>query len=343
MQKQFSLQEHIQIARATGLDMCVLDSALKCVYSEGVLNVGDRLTDMLHKRIELPVRSCANGCVTVRDSFYCVRIFPLCEDISHEHYLCEVLDGNSVIALADNTDIAISTSAAFSAMKYRAYHAKELCEILRRYPSYDVQEMAVELFARIDRLGVVIDRFAAYSELHHTSSRKLLFDVCKLCERLCVRCNTALSGYGRAIAMPLYDEPLYICADGRYSVIAFLYMIYNALLFSSDDSMPQPIIHRAKGEGNVVVRILDIPAGKLNISGDAQVRFALVRRYAEAAGGCVELAPDGSAVSLTVPAATADQIAMCRLEEALDVMYDAEINRQLCALAAECEMTANVQ
>lgn len=341
MQKQFSLQEHIRIAKASGLSMCVLDSSLKCVYGDGVINTGDRLTDILHKRIELLVRSCAVGCVTVRDRFYCVRIFPICEAVSPEHYLCEALDSGAVTALADNTDISMRTISSLSAMKYRVGQAEELCDILSRNPSFDVQGIAVELSAKLNRLGIIIDRLSAYNEMLHACGRKVLFDAGKLCERLCERCNTALSERGKAISMPLYNEPHYICADGRYSVIAFLNMIYDALLFSEADSLPQPVVHRDDRTGNIVIRILNVPATVFDTSEEARLRYELVKRYAKLAGGSVELMDN--VMMLSVPSATADEIAVCTLQEDIDGLYDAEIERCLLALAAEREMTANVQ
>lgn len=339
--QQFSLQEHIQIAKSSGLSMCVLDSSLKCVYGDGVINTGDKLSDMLHKRIELPVRSCTEGCVTIRDRFCCVRVFPLCEAVSPEYYMCEVLDSRAVTALMDNTDISMRSVSSFSAMKYRLGQAEELCDILLGNPSYDVQGIAVELSAKLNRLGIIIDRLSACNEMLHASGRKVLFDAGKLCERLCERCNTALSEQGKAISMPLYNEPHYICANGRYSVIAFLNMIYDALLFSEKDSLPQPVVHRDDRTGCIVVRILNVPSAVFDTSEDARLRHELVKRYAKLAGGSVELM--GNVMALSVPQATAEEIAVCALQEDIDSLYDREIERCLLALAAEREMTANVQ
>lgn len=341
MHKPFSLQEHIQIARASGLSMCVLDSSLKCVYGGNVINTGDRLPDMLHKRIELPVRSCAEGCVTVSDRFYCVRVFPLSETVSPEYYLCEVLDSVAVMGLADNTDISMRTISSLSAMKYRVGRAAELCDILCGNSSYEVQSIAVELSAKLKQLGIMVDSISAYNEMLHACERKVLFDAGKMCERICERCNTALSDRGKAISMPLYDEPHYICADGRYSVIAFLNMIYDAVLFSEEDSLPQPVVHFDDRTGCVVIRILNFPSAVCETSGEARLRLDIVKRYAKLADGRLEIM--GNIIALSVPGATAEEISVCTLQENIVDLFDAEIERCLLALAAECKTTANVQ
>ncbi len=341
MQKQYSLQEHIQIAKASGLPLCVLDGSLKCVYGGGVINKGDRLPDMLHRRIELPVKSCVDGCATVKDRFYCVRVFPIYEAISPEYYLCEVLDSSAVTALADNTDISMRTISSLSAMKYRIREAEELCDILSGNPSFDVQSIAADLSAKLNRLGIMIDRHSAYNEMLHACGRRVLFDAGKLCERLCERCNNALSERGKAISMPLYNEPHYICADGRYSVIAFLNMIYEALLFSESDSPPQPVIYRDDRTGCTVIKLLNVPSAVFAASEEARLRFELVKRYAKLSGGSVESVDN--MMALSVPSATAEELSSCTLQEDIDALYDTEIERCLLALAAECEMTANVQ
>ena len=344
MQRQLSLQEHIGIAASSGLSLCVLDSRLKCVSGNGILKAGDDLTDMLHKRAELPVRGCYVGRITAEDAFYCVRIFPITDENEPSYYLCEVLDSSSATEISLNTDIIAEASAAFSAMRFHAVQAERLSEMLCENAHSGFSGVAAELRGRLDRLNYMLDIIATQQDMLCQPCEKVLFDAGKLCDRLCSRCNTALSAVGRGIALPLYDEDLYVCADGRSSVIVLMNIIRNAVACDASDSMPQMVVYRDIASGSVVIKTINAPMSIVGTDGIDAMRMSLVKRYATLAGGSVELI-DGerSILILSLPAASPAEIASCRLEESLESLYDTEIRRSIGDMLALSEMTANVQ
>ncbi len=344
MQRRFSLQEHIGIAKSSGLSVCVLDSRLKCVSGNGILNEGDDLTDMLHKRVELPVRGCYTGRITAEDAFHCVRIYAVSDESEPSYYLCEVLDSTSATEIAINTDIIAEASVALSAMRFHALQAERLSGLLCENADSGLPGVAEELRGRLDRLNSMMDIIATHQDMLSSPSEKVLFDVGKLCDRLCGRCNTALSAVGRGIALPLYDEDLFVCADGRSSVIVLMNIIRTAVASDATDCMPQMVVYRDVVSGSVVIKTINAPTGLGGADGMDALRMSLVKRYAAIAGGTVELVEgDRSILLLSLPAASPAEIASCRLEESMDSLYDTEIRRSVADILSCFEMTANVQ
>jgi hypothetical protein len=253
------------------------------------------------------------------------------------------MDSSTVAQLADNTDISARAASVISAVKYRADKAQELCGVLcENTSSYDMRGVAVELSTRLDRLRVTVDCLAAYGEVVYSCGRKVLFDAGRLCERLCRRFNTALADMGMAVAMPLYDESLYIFADGRHTFIAFLNMLHDSLLFSDGEAMPQPVLHCDDRTGCVVIRILNIPPD-CAMSDESMIRLAVVKRYAEISGGSMEISAENRTLMLSLPAASAADIATSRLEEDIHGLFETEVERYIALLRTEREKIANVQ
>ncbi len=344
MQRQFSLQEHIQIAETSGLSLCVLDSGLKCVFSNGTINTGDRLSDMLHKRAELPVRGCFVSCITVGDCFYCVRIFSVSCECEPEYYMCEVLDSAAAQKICENTELVNGNIYALEAVRYRLDKVEKLADALCTNVVATHVGAVAELRSRMNKLRAVLDTIAAYHDMSCLPHEKVLFDAGKLCERLCVRCNAALSSSGRCMRLPLCDEGLYVCADGRNTVVSFMSIVANALACASEDSVPQIVVYRDGVSEQVVIKMLNTPTALCGTNVGESAWLMLVRCYAERIGGSVELlCGEQSTLLLSLPAASPAEIAVYKLESELDSIYDEELSRMLELMLSHHEMTANVQ
>lgn len=331
--------------RASGLPLCVLDSTLRCVYGKGVIRADMRLADMLHMRAELPIRDFFEGSVTIEDRFYCVRIYALSTHIEPEYYLCEVLDRSMLMSMLSRTSESTHITGMLSSLEYRVKQATKLADALRAGTAADVKRLAAELYVRIGRLSDDITELAEYNDSLNAPAEKVLFDAGKLCDRLCVRCNEALAKCGKSIALPLCDDELYICADGRRAVIMLLSVVEYSVRHSAEDSAAQIVVYRDPQAGQIVIKLMDIPNSMLSqANGDITLELAVICRCARLAGGSAELLSDGrTALLLSLPAAAPEELALYRLEEDLHAMYDDMVASRLDALAERCEMTANVQ
>ncbi len=344
MKRQFSLQEHIQIAASSGLSLCVLDNTLKCVFGNGVINTGDKLTDMLHDRVKLPIEDCCISRITVEDSFYCVRIFSVSDEYEPLYYLCEVLDSTAAGAISENTELASGSFAALESMRYCAGRAQELAQTLGSGASGSASGVAEELRLSLERLNAMLDVVSVYLDVINSHSENVLFDLGALCERLCSRCNSALSDIDRCIELPLCDEGLYVCADCRNTVIVLMNIIRNAIIFDDNDRIPQMIVCRDTLRDSIILRVINAPSALSRNDWYGRMWMELIRRYASFVGGYAELVREERCVlMLSLPAASDAEIAEYRLEECPEVLYETEIRRILEPFASGCEMTANVQ
>ncbi len=315
------MQDYISIAKSGRIPICVLDRTLSCVYGNGVIEKGTFVADILRDCINLPIRSHYEGTVALNDNFYYVRIYVISDAPDPQYYLCETVDAAQawgVLRKAAPEQLA----AIAASLRYNANDIHDVVEAFENGKSAGAVKMLPMLSTKINRFLGIINGFSDYIEMMVTPGENVLFDVGKLCERICQRCNAALTPYNRCIDMPLYDEELYVYTDGRRAVTALLNAVFNALMYSSEDVVPQIIVYRDDSTASAVVKLINAPFEAQDsvpggLYGSALgLSMALIRDFAALAGGSVEVPyADKTVLKIAIPIAAESDKDMFKLEQ----------------------------
>lgn len=312
-----TMQSYIDIAKSSKMSLCVLDRSLVCVYGNGIIKEGAVVAEMLRGAARLPIHGCYEDTAAVGDDFYYVRIYSISDDPSPEYYLCETIDSAQawgIFHIAAPQQLA----AVSASLKYNANVVCKLVTALER--ENPASEIMPEFRYKTSRLLGMIDSFGNYIETMLTPEERVLFDVGKLCERICCRCNNALAPHDRCISMPLCEDGLYIYADGRRAVMALLNAVFNALVYYPANAIPTLVAYCDNSTASVVIKLTNVPfeAAESDSSvlygPDLGLSTALVKRFATLAGGRAEIV-NGTTLFIFLPAASDDDMRSFRLEQ----------------------------
>lgn len=320
-----TLQNYIDIAKSSKMPICVLDSSLLCVYGNGIIKKGTAVAEMLCGMVNLPIRSCHEDTVILDDNFYYIRIYVISDATSPLYYLCETIDSTQAWGILHRA-APQQLAAVAASLRYNANSVSDVVMALD-HAGDSFAEIMPELKLKTSRLVNIINGFGNYIDMMLMPEEKLLFDVGKLCERICRRCNAALAVCDRCIDMPLCDSGLYVYADGRRAVTALINAVFNMLMYSASDVVPQIVAYCDDSTASAVIKLVNAPfeacgSSPYGLHGSAfDLSMAVIKRFAALAGGKAETScTDKMELSISIPIASQDDIRLFRLEQ--DEFYD---------------------
>lgn len=351
----YTLQNYIDIAKSSKMSICVLDQSLSCVYGNSVIKKGASVVSLLRGVVNLPIHSHYEDTITIDDSFYYIRIYVIADEPRPRYYLCETIDCAYAWDIF-NKSAPEQLAAAAASLRYRAGGVSELASALDCKNNAAIAEIIPELRLKIGQLLHIVNGFGDYIDMMLSPEERVLFDVGRLCESICRRCNMALAQYDRCIAMPLCDDGLYIYADGRRTVTALLNAVFNALAYSPADVIPQIIAYCDDSTASAIIKLIQTPFeapvdnSSVLYGPDFGLSLALVRRFAALAGGSAQITRDGeNALIISLPIASDNDMFAFRLEQSTPLMECAYLDDYIddfigcCLTSAVHKNTGNIQ
>lgn len=351
-----TLQSYIDIAQSSKMPICVLDPLLLCVYGNGIIEKGTAVSKVLRGAANLPIRSCYEDTVILNDNFYYIRIYVISDAPSPPYYLCETIDcaqAWGIFHRAAPQQLSVVTAS----LRYGVNNISSIVAQLDQADSADnahLDAVISNLKLETGKLFSIINGFGDYIDMMIMPEERVLFDVSKLCVRICQRCNAALAAYDRCIDMPLCDSGLYVYADGRRAVTALLNAVFNALMYSAHNVVPQIIAYCDDSTASAVIKLINTPFAAHGDRPDGlygsafDLSMAIVKRFAVLAGGNAEIQhADKTELKISIPIASYSDISLFRLEQ--DEFYDeTEFDGYIsdfinCCLKPSSKKTNNIQ
>ncbi len=333
----FDLQDYARIVQHSERNLSVLDGELVCLYSSGSFEVGERLDRLLHKRAALPIKGFLEGRITRGDHFCCVRIYPLPYDELPQYYLCELIDSGAAMSIAKHTDAGAQLTAVCASLQYQSSVISELSVLIND------SELSKPLREASDKISCTLRNVTEYLNMNSSVGERVLCDVGKLLIRLCESCNNALANVGRNVWQPVCETELYIRADARRVAIVLMNAIQNALLYSPVDAAPQIVAYRESVSGDVVIKTINpsISCDTAPQQGRAGLGIALIRRFAELAGGSVMFRRgENATLMITLPGARPELSAgELRLEQGIFCQLEDELSQYVRLYMGDIEKT----
>ena len=313
------------LLHTSGRSVFVLNEYLYCLQSSDndLLAEGECLREFLCED---------NTCIISDDQMYtyyrngvfrCVRLFCIRRIGQENIYLCELISRKEAEKMLRKTDRLTDTTIFFGRMEHSL---SELWKNVSELP--EDSEIRTAIKNELYRLSAAEESLFESVGMDNAPAVNVVFDISRLFGQLVERCNKTLVEIGRSIVLDdLCGAPVYICADSRRAVTAFVDLIQAALICTPVDIVP--VISLYKGEnkscGSAVISVrlindrllLQSREGNSIAERNIWKAFGIAERFAAATGGSFVLRDDhGETVAvLSLPAATAEDIAMCRLEE----------------------------
>lgn len=299
----------------------VMDNGFKCVYSNSpkLIPCECSMISIFQKTISPPLKEVHITMAIVKGCFYSVRIVP----IDEEFYMCEFFGADTILSLADNTDIydkllpILNEIDINTAALWRGYST--LCDRLENEERVKDLRCASEIERYLVSLNSVTKNISEYAHmLFYTQKTDFAVNLIQLSLELVERCNTILLKSGRYIDIVCEQEEIFINAEIRHSICALINAVQNALMYSPRDCIPYFSICKITENFRSVVRIqilndsilyVDQKHGeKPGINFDHQrlgYGIPIIKRFAEMQGGSFSLEDKNGRVRLLieVPAA----------------------------------------
>lgn len=312
------------LLRKCGRSVYILDGELRCLWSgsRDLLAEGEPLGEYIFREEDTDIFESGQYSCYKNGSFYCVRLARLAVG-GETAYICEIIDRVEASEILHRTDCysdALPLCGRIDAC------VGELWAGVKKLPS-ECGALAQDMMAALYRLTAAEKSLLEYTEMAYAPKMNVVFDITKLCVQLTTRCNNSLKNTGRSVSFASENtDKLYICADSRRAVNALVSTIQIMLLCSSAEDPIAITVQRTekRGEFYVVVSVESVGAARSVFSDDdtsgirrARSALPVVDKFAQMSGGSFEIVTEEgrAAAVLTLPEATADDLAVCRLEE----------------------------
>ncbi len=286
-----------------GRSAFILNRGLYCICSENdIIQSGECLRDFLCDNCDIAVGEKELLSLYRNGEFFCASLRRITTVDGEIFYLGEIISRREAQQIYHRTH---RLSDAVPLLGGLDDSISELWQTART--------LSPELSRPIYKLMAAKQRIFEYLDLSDIPTVNVVVDIKKYFSRLASRFNETISKSGRRLSLQFSDGTLYIRADFRKAAAAFSDIIQLALVNAPRDSAINVSITRTENDsGSFVVISLDLPFG-INHGGDIyghSVSYA--ERFASSFGGSLELT---DSIILTLPEATAEDMAVCRLEE----------------------------
>lgn len=294
----------------------IMDNRFNCVYSNNVklIPYEKSIISIFHKTVCLPLKGVHITMAMVGGCFYSVRMVPLDGELN----LCEFFDVNSILTLAENTDlydkllpilneIDINTAALWRG--YSTLHDK-----LEREEHDDDIHCASEMERYLTSLNSVTKNIAEYANMLFYNPKVIYaVDIAQLSIEMVGRCNTLLLKSGRYIDIVIEQQEVYIKAEVRHIICALINAVQNALMYSPCDCIPYFSICKITENFKSFVRIQILNDNILYVDqkhgaspglnfGHQRLGYGIpiIKRFAEMNGGSFSLEEKDGKVRLLI-------------------------------------------
>lgn len=283
----------------------IMDNEFRCAYSNRpkLIPQESSIKSIFQKSMSLSPDKLNISMAMIKGVFYSVRIMPLDEDLC----LCEFFDQNSLLSMAENTDVydkilpIINDVEYNTAALWRGYHV--LCSKLGSEHHDDDRICALEFEKYLTSLNSVIKNVSEYfNMLFYTPRSNPIVDIASLMKGIVERCNTILSASDRYIDYVCEPEEIYINAEVRHVISAVVNALQNSLMYSPRDCIPYVTLCKPKNNAEhcVILQILnsnlmfvDQKNGEIpGVNFDHQrlgYGIPIIKRFAELAHGSFKL------------------------------------------------------
>ena len=298
----------------------ILDSTFRCVWSNDplVFSEGENLLNFVREPISNPLHDHTDAHIFKNEHFYCGRLIPIENELNEPQiYICELIDSEAVLKLAEKTDIASSLLPINSALEYNMagmwQNAEALRSRLMQAEAYDDLAKVLELETKLANISSVTKNAFEYIGMIHDEAKAVRIDAAALARNLVKRCNAALAKCGRHIELLTEPDDLMIYADSRRTVVALANALQNALLYSPRESVPLITVYKRE-IGNH--RFVDFKIVNENImftcedfKDNVDVNFSfqrigfgipIIQRFAKLSGGSFDMQKRDGKVIVTV-------------------------------------------
>lgn len=282
--------------------VALMDNKFRCVYSNKpkLIPQESSMMSIFQKAMILPLNKVHITMAMIKGCFYSVRIAPFEEGL----YICEFFDQNTILSLAENTNIYDKILPIINGVEYNTAALWRGLNVLRSKleteRSGDDPLCALELEKYLTGLSSVTKNVSEYvNMLFYTPKRHLVVDLASMMTGIIGRCNTILAASGRYVDFVCDPEAIYINAEARHVICAVVNAVQNALMYSPRDCVPYVTLSKPSvNDRNVVLRILNDNAMYVDqksgeepgLNFDHQrlgYGIPIIKRFAELAGGSV--------------------------------------------------------
>lgn len=237
--------------------VAIMDNNFRCAFCNRprLIPQESSMMSVFQKAVNLPLAEVQVTLAMIKGKFYSARITPL----DGELYICEFFDQNTVLSMAENTNIydkilPIVNDVEFNtAALWRGY--KALRDRLETEGRDDDVRCVLEFEKHLTGLNSVIKNASEYiNMLFYTPESNSIVDLTSLMQGVVERCNTILAESGRYIDLVCEPEEIYINAQMRHVTCAVVNALQNALMYSPRECIPFVSLYKPlKNDDNCII------------------------------------------------------------------------------------------
>ena len=284
--------------------VAVMDNTFRCAYSNKpkLIPQESSMKSIFQKAIVLPLDKVHVTMAVIKGRCFGTRIAPLDDELC----ICEFFDQDTVLSLAENTDVYHKILPIVNGVEYNTAALWRGYNVLRSRLEAEQYEgslnCALEFEKYLTNMNSVIKNVSEYANmLFYTPKTNVVVDLASVMTGIVERCNTILSVSGRYIDLVCEQEKIYINAEARHTICAVVNALQNALMYSPRDCIPYVTLYKPPdNDGCVILQILNDELMYIdNKSGEEPGKnfdhqrlgygIPIIKRFAELAGGNFEL------------------------------------------------------
>lgn len=224
-----TLDNIIKICQMFDFPTAVFDSDFKCVYSKDNLI---ELNAEIDTTISDNIKNGSDFFTTIfmiKGVQYCAKVLKM-----DGYYICGLFSSKELGAMARNTDFFSRVLPSLASVNY---NLSSIWGLMHGIKGDDL--LAGKMRKSLMRIQSVTQSILEYANVSLKSPNSVRINCYEMISSLVNRCNTLLSKIGRYIEFVGESKtPLYIYADTRHAMSAFISALQNSLLYSSRDYIP---------------------------------------------------------------------------------------------------------
>lgn len=248
-ERKTTLDKIIKTCQLFDFPTAVFDSNFKCVYSKDELIKLKSKASLYAKNNYIPEsRDFFTTIFMIKGVQYCAKILK-----TDGYYICGLFNSRELGAMARNTDFFSKILPSIDVVNCNVAH---LCELANEINNNDF--LVAKMKRSLLKAQRVTQSIFEYAYVYLKEPDYVKIDCYDMINSLVKRCNTLLSKIGRHIDFEGDDKtPLYIGADSRHAMSAFISALQNSLLYSKRDHIPLVTLSKYV-EGNETYAVLKI-------------------------------------------------------------------------------------
>lgn len=297
--------------------VAIMDNKFRCAYSNKpkLIPQESSMISVFQKTIVLPLDKVHITMAMIKGNFYGVRIVPL----DNELYMCEFFDPETILSLAENTDVYHKILPIINGVEYNTAALWRGYNVLRSILESEQYEGGMRCALEFERyltcMNSVIKNISEYANMMFYTPKPNVVDLAAVMTGVVQRCNTILTVSGRYIDFVCEPEEIYINAEVRHVICAVVNALQNALMYSTRDCIPYVSLYKPiDNDGCVILQILN--DNLMYIDRDSEEELGknfdhqrlgygipIIKRFAELAGGSFEFGESDGKVrtAITLP------------------------------------------